>query len=114
MLGTQTQTPPTRFRAAGLEVLAFRRYYFDAGAVVPVAFFVTLDLAVLCFFVFTGAGLVSVVPAAGGLAGAVCAANIEAVANAIVIRVFFISFFSLAGLPPALYFHLAACAPKTR
>ena len=87
--------------------------YFDAGAGVVVLDFFTF--AVLCFLVFT-AGLVAVVPdAAGGLAG-VCAANIgsEAAAKTIVIRVFFMAFFSLAGLAARSQFHLAASRRNTR
>ena len=63
---------------------------------------------------FTAAGLAVVeLAAAGALAAGVWAANSEAVANAIVIRVVFI-FFLPRGLTARLQLHLAAGRPKTR
>ena len=115
MMKSSPQTKKPRDPLPGGEAFRFLvESYFATGAGVAVLVFFTF--AVLwCFLAFT-AGLVSVVPAAGGLAGGVCAANIgsEAAANAIVIRVFFMAFFSLAGLTARSHFHLAARHPKTR
>ena len=98
---SQKQKAPRLFAGRGFLNGTIEPGYFTTGAGATVFFTADFLTALLCFFVFTETGFAWVVAAAGGLAAGVCAANIEAVANAIVTSVFFMAFFSLAGSPPA-------------
>jgi hypothetical protein len=85
----------------------------------PVELFLGAFLALACFlvfFVFGAVLLVELLPA-GAACGFACATKINgmvATASAIASKLFFISFFSLAGLTARSQFHDGAGSPKSR